>query len=299
MAETGQGDFSVSISFDKGFVVADGKSELSIRCEVRDSKDRPVKDEAEIALEIPRAKFKASRKLRKGAAVFKYTTTRPTNKTIAKVSTPYGAAQAVFLVKPTIAQIVRENVLTLFWAAAIIFLIVKPFILQTYFIPSSSMEPTLFERDRILGPVFIYRFRKPTNGEIVVFPFRQDNVTYRIPLLFRPPLEIKRPRNYIKRIIAIEGDTIEVADGRVILNGKPLDEPYIKDAPLYTMPEIRVPEGKVFVMGDNRNNSRDSHVWGFLDMKDVQAKAVALYWPPDRMGIFRRPAWAVDIPKKK
>lgn len=307
-------EYSVSLKVSPEYpepVVSDGKAEVTIRCAVKDAKGRPVKYETEVTFKIPRAKFLASKKLRRGAATIKYRPTRPTGKTLVRVTTPYGEATQLLRVTPTTTQALKDNFFTLLWAVAIIFLIVRPFIVQTFFIPSDSMEPTFYRGDRLIGPMFIYRFTSPKHGDIVIFK-SNDKYTYKIPLI--GPVWTSH-KNYIKRVIAVEGDTIDVLEGKTYINDQPLDEPYIKSPPRYfTERPFTVPKGKLIVLGDNRNNSRDCHVWenppdydyhgivhkwGTLDVKDVKARAVFLFWPPDRLSTLPRPAWAKNPPKQK
>jgi signal peptidase I len=145
-------------------------------------------------------------------------------------------------------------------------------IVEAYHIPTGSMIPTIMEHDRIMSNKFIYRFVDPKPGEVVVFT---------------PPSSAHSdaPR-FVKRLIGVEGDRIEVKDGVVYRNGLRLSEPYINQTPDYTLPLTRVPKGSVFVLGDNRRNSFDSHAWGFLPRKNIIAKAMFCYWPPSRIGLL-------------
>ncbi|HAK58780.1 MAG TPA: signal peptidase I [Nitrospiraceae bacterium] len=155
--------------------------------------------------------------------------------------------------------------------ALILALGVRATIVSAYVIPTGSMRPTIVENDRIMGNKFIYFFVDPEPGDIVVFT---------------PPeaAHTDAPR-FVKRVIGVEGDWIEVKNGNVFRNGSPLSEPYIEQAPDYTLPLFRVPDGQVFVLGDNRRNSLDSHVWGFLPKQAIFARAMFRYWPLSRMGL--------------
>jgi signal peptidase I len=114
------------------------------------------------------------------------------------------------------------------------------------------------------------RFGEPKRGDIVVFIAQTS------------PAE----RDFIKRIIGLPGDTVQVQAGRVIVNGVAYAEPYIEGPPNYEYPRAVVPDGKVFVLGDNRNNSLDGHVWGSLEEKTLMARAWVRYWPPWRVGLL-------------
>jgi len=278
-------------------VVSDGKTEVTVKCAVADANGKPVREEAEVELSIPRAKIKENKRLRRGAVTFRFNPTRPTGKTLVKLTTPFGDASAILLVTPTFSQWLKDLFSTIFWSFIIIMLIVRPFIVQTYFIPSSSMEPTLYRGDRIFANMFIYRFTSPHRGDIAIFRFPGSKKSHTIPLPFHP-IKYSTYKDYIKRIIAVEGDTVEVHDGEAWLNGKALEEPYIKSGPFYSMSPIVVPKGSVFVFGDNRNNSQDSHVWGALERKNIRAKAMFLFWPFDRITLFRPPAWIKSFKDK-
>ncbi len=164
------------------------------------------------------------------------------------------------------------------WVPMIAIAIVLAFILRTYavaayYIPSGSMEPTLQVRDRLIAVKFPYVVlkEKPRFGDIVIF---------------KPDWSRK---DFIKRVIGLPGDTIQVVKGvGVFRNGKLLEEPYVKAPPNYNWgPEV-VPEGKYFVLGDNRINSWDSHYWGFLEQDDIEGKAVLVFWPPRRFSLLTR-----------
>lgn len=211
--------------------------------------------------------------------------------------------------------VVREY-LDAFIVAGLVALFLITFVLRTFYIPSESMSPTLQRDDVLLVNEFAYRFGVPHRGDIVVF---------------RPP--VASSDNFIKRVIAIPGDTLRVHDGTVYVNGKPLKEPYIAQPPQYDLviknydiyvdsgsgyeplsrrsanipprslwraPD-RVPPGFYFVMGDNRNDSDDSHVWGFAQLHgrfaagplaksattaQFTGRAFLLMWPFNRLKIL-------------
>jgi signal peptidase I len=125
-----------------------------------------------------------------------------------------------------------------------------------------SMNPTLQDGEYILVNRLAYKIGNPVRGDIVVFSFPMD------------------PRqDLIKRVIGLPGESISVQDGKVMINGVPLEEPYIAAPPIYNG-TWEVPEGQLFVLGDNRNESKDSHEWGLLPLENVVGRAILIYWPP-------------------
>lgn len=153
-------------------------------------------------------------------------------------------------------------------------LLLRAAIVEAFMVPTGSMRPTIQEGDRLLGTKFQYWFRAPRAFEIVVFrppESAQGSITP----------DVKR---LVKRVVAVEGDVIEIEAGVVRVNGVALLEPYIAAPPHYSLPPTRVPDGNVFVLGDNRNQSLDSHLWGFLPESELVAHVVARYWPPSRIG---------------
>ncbi|WJI24776.1 signal peptidase I [Thermosynechococcus sp. QKsg1] len=173
----------------------------------------------------------------------------------------------------------RNNAL-LIGVAVLITLLIRIFVAESRFIPSESMEPTLWPGDRIVVEKITYRQRSPQPGDIVVF--------YTPPLL--QTLGYRADQALIKRVIATAGDTVAVHDGQVWVNDRPLEEPYIAEPPFYTLSPVTVPENMLFVMGDNRNHSNDSHIWGFLPLENVIGRAIACYWPLNHAGKISSPA---------
>jgi signal peptidase I len=167
----------------------------------------------------------------------------------------------------------RSNLEALAWAVGLAF-ILRLFVVQAFTIPSGSMLPTLQVGDYILVNKFIYHFRPVERGDIVVFRSPEDP-----------------SRDYIKRVIGLPGETVYIKEGRVFIDGKPLDEPYTfrqsqsrwarwSVSPPSWGPRV-VPPGHYFLLGDNRSNSRDSRVWGFLEGSLIRGKAFIIYFSWD------------------
>jgi signal peptidase I len=184
-------------------------------------------------------------------------------------------------------QAVGDVLESLLYAWVLVFLIVRPLLVEPFSIPSPSMRDTLQEGDRILVSKYDYRFGRPRRGDIIVFK--------------SPPAAGQNEADFVKRLIGLPGDTIDVRNGGLILNGKPLDEPYVRE-PMFDPPDAEeppapkppyhVPPGRYFMMGDNRNDSADSRVWGYLDAERIKGRAVSIFWPPRRVRSLRRPIYA-------
>lgn len=174
---------------------------------------------------------------------------------------------------PSRWQFIKENGLLLVFALALA-LLLRFFVAEPRYIPSDSMLPTLEQGDRLVVEKVSYRFHPPVVGDVVVFhpPELLQTQGYKVNQAF------------IKRVIALPGQTVEVKNGVVYRDGQPLQEKYILEPPQYNLPEVRVPEGQLFVMGDNRNNSNDSHVWGFLPQENIIGHALFRFFPAGRWG---------------
>ena len=154
-------------------------------------------------------------------------------------------------------------------------LLVRHFLVQSYYIPSPSMRPTLIEHDRLLVTKVNYQWGEVARGDVIVFK--------------RPPsMQVSASEHIddlVKRVIGLPGDTVESRDGRVYINGAPLDEPYL---PAGTVTEdiksTVVPVDEYFMMGDNRGNSFDSRYWGTIHRNEIIGKVVFRFWPPNRIG---------------
>ena len=148
-------------------------------------------------------------------------------------------------------------------------LLIKTFLFQAFFIPSASMEPTLHIGDRVLVNKLSYKFGDVERGDLVVFK--------------RPDLAEEQAaavRDLIKRVIALPGETVEARDGAIYINGERLVEDYLPTGTISeNLPSQVVPAGKIWVMGDNRTNSRDSRVLGAIDVDTVHGRAFVRIWP--------------------
>ena len=130
-------------------------------------------------------------------------------------------------------------------------------------IESISMQPTLYAGDFVIVNKIAYWVGSPSRGDVIIFHY--------------PPDPEREP--YIKRIIGLPGDTVRVSSGKVMVNNHPLIEPYISANPMYEG-EWKIPDDSLFVLGDNRNSSSDSHQWGMVPLENVIGKAEVVYWPP-------------------
>ena len=155
--------------------------------------------------------------------------------------------------------------------AILLALIIRTFVIQAFKIPSGSMIPTLLIGDHILVNKFIYWFEDPERGDIAVFKYPQDP-----------------KRDFIKRVVGLPGEKLEIRNKVVYINGEPLDEAYtiftdnLKQSRVMsqrdTFGPVVIPENSYFMMGDNRDNSADSRFWGFLDKNMFKGKAFIIYW---------------------
>ncbi len=171
-----------------------------------------------------------------------------------------------------------EGVKTLALSAVLAFG-VRTFVAEARYIPSESMLPTLEINDRLLIEKVGYRFNSPERGDIVVFS----------------PTDNLKQQGYneafIKRIIALPGETVAVRGGVVFVNGDPLAEKYVTDEADYDFSPVTVPDNHYLVLGDNRNNSYDSHYWGFLPRKNIIGRAAVRFWPLDRLSVIDDPSY--------
>lgn len=171
--------------------------------------------------------------------------------------------------------------------AVVLALFIRTFVVQAFKIPSGSMEDTLLVGDHLLVNKFIYGIKVPfVDGRLLPMsePERGDIIVFRYP--------VDKKKDFIKRVIAVGGDTVEIKNRNVYVNDELIDEPYAVyksgNSSYFgfrkgrNMEPVVVPEGHVFVMGDNRDNSHDSRFWGTVDIDEIKGKAFILYWSWDR-----------------
>ena len=171
----------------------------------------------------------------------------------------------------------QENLESLLWAVALA-LLIRTFIMAPFKIPSGSMRMTLVEGDRILVNKFLYRFEPPRRGDVVVFRFPED-----------------RKRSFIKRLVATGGETVEIRNGKLYVNGQELDGSGIFHTNYYynrgafggEQQVVTVPPDSYFVLGDNSSASLDSRFWGFVPKRLVIGKAMCIFWPVTRWRALR------------
>lgn len=160
--------------------------------------------------------------------------------------------------------------------AVIAALLIKTYVVTPYVVPTGSMLETIQEGDMLLGECVTLHFQGPEQGDIVTFLSPLDGETL------------------IKRVVAVGGQTVDLVDGAVYVDGERVDEPYTGGKPTYSLSDYAgsagitypyvVPEGTVWVMGDNRTDSRDSRYFGPVDVDDVTSRALFIYWPPSDIG---------------
>lgn len=218
------------------------------------------------------------------------------------------------------ARFVSNFLDAVIYAGILVYLIIRPYLVQPFYIPSESMVPTLQVGDVVMVGKYSYRFSEPKRFDIVVF---------RAPDWALNPWQTPGKTDFVKRLIGLPGDVIEIKAGEgLYLNGKRIEEKYISGIPQYSMkiidgivyeyndfgdvwkggpnmnrvpvvddaerervlrtPSQPIPKGKYLMLGDNRNGSSDSHHWGLLDANRVVGKALFVFWPPSRIGPANR-----------
>ncbi len=175
---------------------------------------------------------------------------------------------------------------------ALLVLVILHAVLYNYEVEGASMEPSLYDGQRLSVNKAVY-FRIDTRSLDRLIPFvqwKENRLLYPFHpprrgelIIFHPPSDVKR--DFIKRVIATPGETVEIKAGKVYVNDVELNEPYLNETPSYTLAAQTVPEGHYFVLGDNRNNSSDSHIWGMVPYQNVIGKAWLCYWPVSKWGL--------------
>ncbi len=167
-------------------------------------------------------------------------------------------------VPPAESSLFREVVETIL-LAAIVFLLVNA-ATGRFRIDGSSMETTLHDGEYVIINRLVYKLHPPQRGDVIVFLREQR-------------------RDYIKRVLGLPGETIEIRQGQVFINGQAVTEPYLREMGAYSMAPRVIGAGEYFVLGDNRNNSSDSHNWGTVPFSAIDGKAWLVYWPPQSWGL--------------
>lgn len=182
----------------------------------------------------------------------------------------------------------REWIESIIWAF-VLAMVIRTFVIQAFKIPTGSMRTTLLEGDLILVNKFIYgakvpfadfnlpALRQPQRGDVIVFIYPQDP-----------------KKDFVKRLIGLPGETLQINNGTIYIDDKPLFAPVFNQIYYYNRGEfakdsqkIKVPEDSFFVLGDNSASSQDSRYWGFVPRKNILGKAIVIYWPPRRIRIIR------------
>ena len=161
--------------------------------------------------------------------------------------------------KNTFSELLSEAIKTIL-LALVLYLAISA-VTDRVRVENISMQPTLYEGELLVVNKLAYQFGEPHRGDIIVFHHNTEP-----------------PEDYIKRVIGLPGDTVTIQSGQVTINGQVVNEPYIASLPAYDG-SWQVPQGMLFVLGDNRNRSSDSHVWGFVPQEAVVGRAVIIYWP--------------------
>ena len=156
----------------------------------------------------------------------------------------------------------REVVQTLL-VAVIVALLIRAFVVESFLVDGVSMEPTLRDEERLLVDKISYRWHPPRRFDIVVFRYPHDP-----------------SRDFVKRIVALPGETVRIERGTVYVDGRPLDEPYLAEPGTDFYGPVQVPAGHVFVLGDNRPHSDDSRSGWTVPISAIIGRAVLVYWPP-------------------
>lgn len=174
-------------------------------------------------------------------------------------------------VRSVLREFVETVLLTL-----LIYVLVRHFLFENYRVVGHSMTPTLEDEQYLVVNKLVYRLHEPQRGDIIVFhdPRSSD-------------------RKLIKRVIGLPGEMLEIKQGQVFINEQQLDEAYLSDLGRYSVPPTPIPADQYFVLGDNRNNSSDSHNWGTLPGNTIVGKAWLSYWPPHMWGMVPHETYGI------
>ncbi len=154
--------------------------------------------------------------------------------------------------------------------AVLLAVVIRLFLFEPFIIPSESMYPALQINDRLMVNKLSYRMGEPDRGDVIVFKYPMDP-----------------NRDFVKRLIAVGGETIEIRDSVLFINDRPVPEEYLPEGLEFgDYGPVKVPEGTYFMMGDNRNSSDDSRSWGMMPEENIIGKAVFIYWPMNRIGLL-------------
>ncbi|HBL35830.1 MAG TPA: signal peptidase I [Firmicutes bacterium] len=173
--------------------------------------------------------------------------------------------------------------------ALILFLLLRTFVVEARYVPSPSMRPTIIEWDRFLVEKVSYRFREPRRGDVVVFHPTDEANALANEEQRRRGEQMVNLDDFIKRIIGLPGETVAISEGKIWIDGLPLSEEYItpERRPIYEYGPVTIGPDEYLVLGDNRNQSWDSHYWGFVPRKNIVGRAFWRFWPLNRMGTIR------------
>ncbi len=157
--------------------------------------------------------------------------------------------------------------------AFVLSLFIRTYVVEARYVPSESMVPTIQIGDRLMFDKFLFKF---------------TGIERRDMIMFKPTEASHLTLDLVKRVIGLPGETVEIRDGKVWVNGQALQESYLAERPNYTYGPVQIPEGMLFVLGDNRNFSNDSHYWGFVPMANVKGRALFRFYPLSQIGRLAR-----------
>lgn len=158
--------------------------------------------------------------------------------------------------------------------AFVLSLVIRNFVIDTRIVPTGSMLPTIQLQDRLIVDRIFYKFDTFKRGDILVF---------------EAPESAMEDLDLVKRLIGLPGEKVEIKNGKVFINDRPLYEPYIRETPDYEYGPVTVPPNSYFMLGDNRRESKDSHIWGFLPEDKILGRVLVRYWPLDKIGRLTAP----------